>query len=114
MSRRIPMLGYATKTDAAMALKAEGLSNHQIAERFGNPYTARDIAEILRWGGRRKSGPVETWNTHVSSSTFQALRPHAIARSLSVKELISKLIENIAKDDLVDAILDDRIVREAA
>lgn len=114
MSKRTPMLGYATKTEAALVLKSQGLSNEQIAERFGPSYTVKDINEIIRWSGRRRSGSIDAKNTYVTSETFQALRPHAIARGLSVKELISRLIENVAKDNLVDAILDDRIVQEAA
>lgn len=114
MAKRKPMLGYANKTEAVLALNAEGLTNEQIAERFGEPFRARDISEILRWSGRRNAWCIDIRKTHVSSATFHALRPHAIERSLSVKELISRIIDQVAKDNLVDAILDDRIVREAA
>lgn len=111
MAKRSPMLGYATKTEAALALRDQGLSNQQIAEKFGTQYTEDDIATIMRWTKRRKKS---SRGAGVSADTFQALRPHATKRGLSVRELIARLIDQIASDNLVDAILDDRIVQEAA
>jgi hypothetical protein len=43
----------------------------------------------------------------IDSTTTAALRPAARARDLAVRSLVISLIETIARDALVDAVLDD-------
>jgi hypothetical protein len=43
----------------------------------------------------------------IDSNTTAALRPAARARDLPVRSLVISLIEAIARDSLVDAVLDD-------
>ena len=40
---------------------------------------------------------------------YAALRPHAARRATTVDQLIRDLIEIVARDDMVDAVLDDGV-----
>jgi hypothetical protein len=44
---------------------------------------------------------------HINHETAAALRPHADRRGLPLRVLAKRLLAEIARDDLVDAILDD-------
>ena len=118
MPTALPILGFPSRADAVEALTAQGLKPSDIAKKFGEGFTAGDIAAILgRLSKRRgerslKNGRART--AVLSWSAFQALQPHAHKRGISVGELVAMMADRIAADELVDAILDDRIVREAA
>ena len=68
MSKPTPTLGYASRTEAALALKAKGLKNHQIAERMGVSQNA--VSGLLRFAGDRRETPAR----QVPGETSAALR----------------------------------------
>lgn len=111
--RSIPALGFATRTDAALALKAQGLGSAAIARQLGiSPNAASGlISSARRTVGRGGDGASVSLssdrdNPFPSHIRF-LLRPAAARRGLSVDRLISDLIAVIAEDGLADAILDD-------
>ncbi len=44
---------------------------------------------------------------HINHETAAALRPHADRRGIPLRVLAKRLLAEVARDDLVDAILDD-------
>lgn len=111
MARRIPCLGYPTRTDAVIALRNEGLSTREIAGRIGiapGTVTALEASAARRRGDYKPRPRREFANVvPVDPDTLAALRPHAARRSISVDLLIQQLLMILADDDLVDALLDD-------
>lgn len=68
MSKPTPTLGYASRTEAALALKAKGLNNVAIAERMGVSRSA--VYNLLAYAGDRRQTPAR----QVPSETSSALR----------------------------------------
>ncbi len=97
----------------AVALAREGLRPADIAERVGcapgtvHHYLSQARAngeDVPRFrGGPRMRRPVKGIPAHLA----RALEPHAGRRGLDVATLLKRLIEEIVKADLVDAVLDD-------
>lgn len=103
-----PTLGYASRTDAVLALRAKGLSNVLIAERIGiSPSTVGAL--ICSHERYRQPRPAEAngRTVVVPVDVLDALMVHAARRGISVNELVRRIVETAADDDLVDAILDD-------
>jgi DNA-binding transcriptional regulator LsrR (DeoR family) len=83
----------------AAALADQGLSPDQIAARLGIP--KRTVHDRLRYARGLRT-------TRIPADALPALKEHADARALSVAELASALLVAVAKDGLIDAVLDDR------
>lgn len=92
-------------------LAQKGLTKAQIAERMGlkaetvSTYLteARNLgmpAPPLRHSSTR-------WTKHVSREAKQALRSHWISREMSMTQLLVAIVEAVARDGLVDAVMDD-------
>lgn len=62
----------------------------------------------FKWNsGRTHTGLIAT----MSQEAAELLRPDAAARGLSTERLAARLLEAIARDHMVDAILDDEVAR---
>ncbi len=108
MPTPIPTLGYATRTEAVMALTAKGVPARTIADRIG--ITTGTVA-ALRHSGARKRRPrkSEIYGRTVVMpvDVLEALRPHALARKISPNELARRIVASVVDDDIVTAVLDD-------
>lgn len=105
---RNAFLGYPSLTDAIHALRRKGLTTREIADQIGRTtYTV--VALELNGGKPRAVRPAERMGRTVvlAIDVLDALRPAAERRSISVNELVRRLIETIADDKLVDSVLDD-------
>lgn len=105
-------LGYASRTDAVAALRADGLSTAAIAARIGiEPKTVTALeasaARAKRPSRPPISGPAVGRSVVVPFQDYVALRPHAARRATTVDQLIRDIVEIVARDDMVDAVLDD-------
>ena len=96
-----PTLGYPTRYQAIMALADEGLTIPQIAERIGS--NRRAVSCLIRYV-RNKNG---FQGYHRTAFTVAAKR-----RGITVNELEAYILDVVARENLFDAILDDR--QEAA
>jgi len=103
-----PALGYESRTAAVVALRNAGRTREWIAGQLGI-----DVKTVsaLECSGRRAREPQRDF-ARPSAGSFpldirQMLRPHAVAREISVDALIRQIVERVAVDDLVDAVLDD-------
>lgn len=112
-----PTLGYPSRTEAVIALRQQGLSTTDIAGRIGiSPGTVT----ALECSAQRSAKPrgVRPAEQHGRTIVFpidvlEALRPYALRRQLTVNALARRLIETIADDGMVDAILDDELTEHS-
>lgn len=103
-----PALGFASRTEAIKAMRGQGLSPHQMADRLDIP--VKDVA-ALEFSAKRTGLHPELRNRQdhvVPLHIRQQLRPHALKRGVSVDRLIGDLVAVIAESSLIDAVLDDR------
>ena len=101
----IPTLGYPTRFEAASALAAEGLTPDQIAERIGT--SRENVWQLLAYAKRRRRNEPRT-RLAVPNHVLEALHGPAIARGVAPATLARRILSAVARDDLTDAILDDR------
>lgn len=117
MGGPIPCLGYASRSEAVAALRSEGLTSRQIAERIGiavKTVTALEGSMARRDRTEPREAHIPGWNTiAIDDDTQRALRPHAARRGLTVAQLARDLLVVLANDALVDALLDDDVARVA-
>lgn len=105
-------LGYESRTAAIAALRARGLSTAVIADRVGiEPKTVTALeasaARAKRPGHSSLSVPSMGRSVLVPFQDYAALRPAAARRAITVDQLIRDIIETVARDNMVDAVLDD-------
>lgn len=109
MSGPVPTLGYRSKSQAAVALAAIGLPHREIASKLGVP-TA--IVGALIDSGRRarkpctRAGAAEV-RAMLGSDIVNALQVAAERRNSTIAKVAARLLTCAARDDLIDAILDD-------
>ncbi len=97
----IPTLGYPSRREAILALAGEGLTIAEIASRVG---ASRKAVSNQLCHVRGKRGYQSYYRI--------VLAVAAKARGITVQELELRLLDVIARHDLVDAIMDDQ--QEAA
>lgn len=105
-------LGYKNRTEAAIALRSQGLRASEIGRMLGitpNAVTglisSRERHRVR--GGETPASRLPTGAIILPIDVRIALRPAAAKRGVSVEQLILDLAATIAEDDLTDAILDD-------
>lgn len=111
MSGPVPTLGYRSKSQAAVALRANGLAFFEIAAKLD---VTPEIARKLVMSGRRTngaprrpaSGPVEVC-TILGASTIAALKRAAEVRKEPIGAVAARVLTLAARDNIIDAILDD-------
>jgi len=85
-----------------------GLSRQRVYMRIGwLRRTGDEIPEFPR-GPLRRDGQRQLRIRGVEADLLERLAPHAEARGVSAVTLAGRLLNVIARDDLVDAILDDK------
>lgn len=90
MSSPKPTLGYASRTEAAIALQAEGLSPRQIAEKIG--VTTGNVHDLIR-SGLLKLGrlDVPSRGPRGSTAALEASVMDAWDAGLSIEQIATKL-----------------------
>lgn len=102
MAARIPCLGFPSLTAACVALRADGLSNKEIAEKVDR--TPEQVSCLLA-GLRQKHG--RTIHIRLSGHACEVLGRHAERRGVQMRTLVEKLVETAVEASLVDGVLDD-------
>lgn len=104
-----PTLGYPTRTAAVLALRDQKLTTRQIAKRIG--ITVSAVTGIEHSAGRptRKPRPAEQMGRTVlfPVDVLACLGPHAAKRGIHVNQLARRIVETVADENIVDAVLDD-------
>ncbi len=103
MAAPIPCLGYPSRTAAVAALRADGLTTNEIADKIG---ITPKIVQDLEYSAARQRGISKT--CAIAERTSALLEQPAAKRGMSVKALAQAIIDTVARDRMVDAVLDDR------
>ena len=106
MTRPAPVLGYPSKSHAALALRRQGKKQREIADLLG--VSTRSVGNLIRHATAGK-GAGETFPLlgELPSRARTKLNRAAKARGITVRELTKRLLQTAASAGLVDAILDD-------
>ncbi len=100
MSRAIPVLGYASKSEAVVALRGLGWTERQIADKLGiKPNTVTSLETKHRQRAAKRRQTVEV-NVH------HDLIREASRRQLTTDELVNRILRTVVQDKLFNAILD--------
>jgi hypothetical protein len=99
-----PALGYPSRTEAARALYAKGHSLKQIADKIGIP--EKNVEALLYSRARAKTREPAERGYVIKLETIRALAPEAQRRCMTVGQLAEAIIESVARDGLVTAVLD--------
>ena len=116
MGSRKPTLGFASRTDAALALSEQGITDRRvIAARIGIDPSC--VAALERSAQRRGTPRAPGFRLEplahdplaklLPDETLTGLRRAAAPRGVSVMQLVARLLSTVVEDDLVGAILDE-------
>lgn len=106
-----PTLGYASRTDAVLALRAQGIQTREIARRIG--IEPKTVAALEHSAGRARSGRAQRPHEEVCRTVLfpieilDRLGPHAARRSMHPNRLARLIVEMVVDEKMVDAVLDD-------
>lgn len=105
----IPTLGYPSRTEAVLALRAQRLSTRQIAHAIG--IEQKTVLALEHSAGRKTRAPrpaEQLGRTIVFPvDVLDALAPHAAKRGVHVNSLARLIVTTVVDEDLVDSVLDD-------
>lgn len=106
MTRPEPVLGYPSKSHAALALRRQGKKQREIADILG--VSVSSVGNLVRHAsGGRGTGETFPLLGELPGRTRIRLKRAAKARGITVRELTIRLLQTAASSGLVDAILDD-------
>jgi hypothetical protein len=109
-----PTLGYPSRTEAVLALRAQRLSTREISNRIGIPEST--VTALEHSAGKSKRAPrrhEELCRTVLFPvDILDRLARHAAARNMHPNRLARLIVETVVDDDMVDAVLDDAADRE--
>lgn len=105
-----PTLGYASRTEAVLALRESGHSTRQIAKRIGIP--EQTVTALEHSSGRAKIRPRRPTEVNGRAILFprdilDRLGPHAAKRCIHPNSLARMIVEIAVDECLIDSILDD-------
>ncbi|MBN9600854.1 MAG: helix-turn-helix domain-containing protein [Afipia sp.] len=104
MGRCKETLGYPSRTAAIAALRAQGDSCRQVADKLG--VSLGTVAALANSYKRKIASQNRT--VLFPARVIERLHDPARSRGLLPHELIRQIVETVAEDSLVDAILDDK------
>jgi len=104
-----PVMGYPSRTAAIRALEAEGMKRGEIARLLG--MKSKDVSSSACTAKKHRPKSFafnKPQQVYLGIHTVAALKPHADARGILPTKLVQMLIDTVVRDDMVDAVLDDR------
>jgi hypothetical protein len=99
-----PALGYPSRTEAALALQAQGHSLKQIADKIGIP--EKNVEALLYSRTRARTDPPAERGYVIKLETIRALAPEAQRRCMTVGQLAEAIIARVAHNRLVGVVMD--------
>lgn len=105
-----PTLGFRSRTDAVLALRADGCTTRQIADRIG--IAEATVTALEHSAGRAKQRPARPAEINGRTILFprdilDRLGPHAAKRCIHPNSLARMIVEIAVDEGLIDSILDD-------
>lgn len=107
-----PTLGFSSRTDAVLALRAQGMTTRQIGERIGiADSTVTALEHSAGRSKRRALRPAEVNGRTVlfPRDVLDRLAPHAAKRGIHPNSLARLIVEIAVEECLIDGILDDDV-----
>jgi len=102
-------LGFRSRTDAVIALRAQGKSTDAIAAALGIPaknviaLEASRARQSVRAGHQVEGGRAVLFPAYV----LDRLGPHAARRNMPANSLARLIVETVVAAGMVDAVMDD-------
>jgi hypothetical protein len=105
-----PTLGFSSRTEAVLALRAKGHTTNEIAARVGIDH--KTVTALEHSAGRvkkRASRPAEMNGRTVlfPVDILDRLEPHAARRGIHRNSLARMIVEIAVEERLIDSIMDD-------
>lgn len=105
-----PTPGFRSRTDAVLALRADGCTTRQIADRIG--IAEATVTALEHSAGRAKARPARPAEINGRTILFprdilDRLAPHAAKRCIHPNSLARMIVEIAVDEGLIDSILDD-------
>lgn len=107
-----PTLGFATRTEAVLALRATGKTTRQIADEIGiEPQTvsALEVSAIRSAKRMREGGTPDGRAVLLPLEILGGMRRAASSRGMEPHELAIRIIRAVVIDNLIGAVLDDEV-----
>jgi DNA-binding CsgD family transcriptional regulator len=106
-----PTLGHASRTDAVLALRHQGLTTRQIGERIG--IADSTVTALEHSAGRAKQRAARPAERNGRTILFPrdilaALGPHAAKRGIHPNTLARLIVSTVVDECLIDSVLDDQ------
>lgn len=111
MAGRIPTAGFATRTEAVLAMRASGHSTRQIADALGiepKSVTALEISAV-RTAKRAPASVQSGRGVLLPMEVLNRMRRPASKRGMEPHELAVRIVRTVVMDGMIDAVLDDDV-----
>lgn len=110
-----PTEGFASRTEAVLALRAASFNTREIAARLGIETKTVNALEVsaLRSARRRNLPIAEQGRAFlVPMDVLSKMRRPAAARGISANDLARVIVEAVVKGNLINAVLDDDVAED--
>lgn len=104
MTKAIPTLGYPSRSEAINSLHEQGKTKEEIGELIGIPPWN---VQVFIARGRAATRPNRK-QVQLPAEIADSFHRAAWDRGISSTRLIARILEIIAKDNMIEAILDDK------
>lgn len=103
-------LEFSSRTEAVLALRAEGKTSRQIADRIG--ISESTVTALEHSAGRAKKRPARPAEINGRTVLFprdilDRLGPHAARRGIHPNNLARLIVDTVVSERLIDSVLDD-------
>lgn len=111
MAAAIPTAGFATRTEAVLAMRASGHTTRQIAAALGIEPKTVSALECSAVRAAKRSGPRVTMGRGVllPMEVLNRMRRPAAKRGVEPHELAVRIIRAVVLEGMIDAVLDDDV-----
>lgn len=99
------MAGRGTITETILQLSASGAAPADIGRTIGR---STGYVTAIIWNARQKAAAGGLFQVLIPYPTHDLLAPIAQNRGISTSELVRRLLDVIARENLVDSVLDDQ------
>jgi len=106
MAGPIPCLGYPSRTAAVLALRSAGQSTAQIAQRVN--ITKKQVLALEDSAARSRTAGTAVTRVEIVPGVAALLEQAAVKRGMTIRQLGATILETVAVEKMVDAVLDDR------
>lgn len=107
-----PTAGFATRTEAVLALRAVGRTTRQIADEIGietKTVNALEVSAIRSIKRLRDPGALDGRGVLLPADILSQMRRASAKRGMAPHELAVRIVRVVVTGGLIDAVLDDDI-----